>query len=50
MSVDANFSQNPVPLDKRRSNFSLIFIMLGLAFFSASMWTGGILGVDLTMP
>ena len=49
MATDANFSQNPVPLDKRRSNFSLVFIMLGLAFFSASMWTGGILGIGLTM-
>ena len=49
MSTDANFSQNPVPLDKRRSNFSLVFIMLGLAFFSASMWTGGILGLGLSM-
>lgn len=50
MSVDANFSQTPVPQSKRRSHFSLIFIMLGLAFFSASMWTGGILGTSLTMP
>lgn len=49
MATDANFSQNPVPLDKRRSNFSLVFIMLGLAFFSASMWTGGILGIGLSM-
>lgn len=50
MSVDANFSQTPVPLNKRRNHFSLVFIMLGLAFFSASMWTGGILGVGLDMP
>lgn len=48
MSQDNNYSQESVPLSARRSVLSLTFVMLGLTFFSASMWTGGTLGTGLT--
>lgn len=43
-----NYSLEPVPKSERKGLFSLTFIMLGLTFFSASMWTGGTLGTSLT--
>ena len=36
-----NFSLKPVPLNERKGAVALTFVMLGLTFFSASMWTGG---------
>ena len=47
MSKDDNYSQGPVPQQARKSLVSLAFVMLGLTFFSASMWTGGALGTGL---
>lgn len=47
MSLD-NFSLKPVPQSERKGAIALIFVMLGLTFFSASMWTGGTLGTALT--
>lgn len=46
--LDPNFSQQRVPLSARKSALALSFVMLGLTFFSASMWTGGALGTGLT--
>ncbi|TDQ56676.1 cytosine permease [Mesocricetibacter intestinalis] len=46
MSSD-NFSLKPVPQSERKSLLALTFVMLGLTFFSASMWTGGTLGTSL---
>ncbi|PJG84177.1 cytosine permease [Caviibacterium pharyngocola] len=46
MSLD-NFSLKPVPQDQRKGVVALTFVMLGLTFFSASMWTGGTLGTSL---
>ncbi len=43
MSQDNNFSQGPVPQSARKGVLALTFVMLGLTFFSASMWTGGTL-------
>jgi cytosine permease len=43
-----NFSLKPVPLNERKGAVALTFVMLGLTFFSASMWTGGALGTSLT--
>ncbi|MBF1255334.1 MAG: cytosine permease, partial [Haemophilus sp.] len=43
-----NFSLKPVPLNERKGAVALTFVMLGLTFFSASMWTGGTLGTSLT--
>ncbi|WP_159566995.1 cytosine permease [Budvicia diplopodorum] len=47
MSQDNNYSQGPVPLAARKGVIALTFVMLGLTFFSASMWTGGTLGTGL---
>ncbi|MBV8044448.1 cytosine permease [Pluralibacter sp.] len=48
MSNDNNYSQGAVPLAARKGVISLTCVMLGLTFFSASMWTGGTLGTGLT--
>ncbi|AGH75224.1 cytosine permease [Edwardsiella piscicida] len=47
MSQDNNFSQGPVPSSARKGILALSCVMLGLTFFSASMWTGGTLGTGL---
>lgn len=47
MSLD-NYSLKPVPQEQRKGAIALTFVMLGLTFFSASMWTGGTLGTSLT--
>lgn len=47
-SVDANYSNQPVPASARKNALALSFVMLGLTFFSASMWTGGTLGTGLS--
>src|SRR5690606_15905834 len=47
MTQDANFSRQPVPAHARKSALALSAVMLGLTFFSASMWTGGALGTGL---
>lgn len=43
-----NFSLKPVPQNERKGALALTFVMLGLTFFSASMWTGGKLGTSLS--
>ncbi len=48
MSNDNDFSLGPVPKDARKGVVSLTLVMLGLTFFSASMWTGGALGTGLS--
>ncbi|WP_397475532.1 cytosine permease [Pusillimonas sp.] len=45
---DANYSRRPVPMSARKSTLALSAVMLGLTFFSASMWAGGTLGAGLT--
>lgn len=47
MQEDTNYSQQPVPHAARKSALALSAVMLGLTFFSASMWTGGKLGTGL---
>ncbi|WP_205436620.1 cytosine permease [Edwardsiella tarda] len=47
MSQDNNYSQGPVPSSARKGALALSCVMLGLTFFSASMWTGGTLGTGL---
>lgn len=44
---DANFSRRPVPATARKNVLALSAVMLGLTFFSASMWAGGTLGAGL---
>ena len=48
MRFSENFSLKPVPHNERKGAVALTFVMLGLTFFSASMWTGGTLGTSLT--
>lgn len=48
MSTDDNYSLGPVPRSARKGVISLTMVMLGLTFFSASMWTGSELGAKLT--
>ncbi|HLU20597.1 MAG TPA: cytosine permease [Pusillimonas sp.] len=45
---DINFSRVPVPASARKTAWSLSAVMLGLTFFSASMWAGGTLGAGLS--
>ncbi len=47
MAADNNYSLGPVPSAARKGVLSLTMVMLGLTFFSASMWTGGTLGTGL---
>lgn len=47
MQEDVNYSQQSVPLSARKNALALSAVMLGLTFFSASMWTGGKLGTGL---
>lgn len=48
MAADNNYSLGPVPVSARKGVASLTMVMLGLTFFSASMWTGGSLGTGLS--
>ncbi|KLN65116.1 cytosine permease [Vibrio sp. VPAP30] len=48
MAADNNYSLGPVPTTARKGVASLTMVMLGLTFFSASMWTGGSLGTSLS--
>ncbi|MBE2896172.1 cytosine permease [Pasteurellaceae bacterium HPA106] len=43
-----NYSLQVVPQSERKGMVALTFVMLGLTFFSASMWTGGTLGTSLS--
>jgi len=46
--VDAEFSWESVPKQNRNSFWKVLSVMLGFTFFSASMWSGGELGLGLT--
>ncbi len=48
MAGDNNYSLGSVPQSARKGILSLTMVMLGLTFFSASMWTGGTLGTGLS--
>ncbi|MGF1701802.1 cytosine permease [Photobacterium makurazakiensis] len=48
MAGDNNYSLGAVPQSARKGVLSLTMVMLGLTFFSASMWTGGTLGTGLS--
>ncbi len=47
MSAENQYELNAVPFSERKSTISMTVVMLGLTFFSASMWTGGKLGASL---
>lgn len=46
--IDKDFSLEAVPQSHRNNFWQILVVMLGLTFFSASMWSGGILGKGLT--
>lgn len=46
--TSCDFPLQAVPESHRRGFWSMLIIMLGFTFFSASMWTGGKLGVGLS--
>ncbi|TYS63873.1 cytosine permease [Bacillus infantis] len=46
--VDLDFSLSAVPQKNRSGFWRMLVVMLGLTFFSASMWSGGTLGSGLT--
>ncbi|WP_286262590.1 cytosine permease [Thalassotalea atypica] len=46
--TDSEYGLAPVPKTERKSFMALTMVMLGLTFFSASMWTGGKLGTGLS--
>ncbi|MCG7534223.1 cytosine permease [Pseudoalteromonas sp. OOF1S-7] len=48
MTEDNNHGLKPVPGSARKGGVALSLLMLGLTFFSASMWTGGTLGTGLS--
>ena len=47
--VDADFSLQAVPASHRNGFFRMLVVMLGFTFFSASMLSGGTLGLGLSM-
>jgi cytosine permease len=46
--VDQEYSLEAVPQSSRNGFWKMLVVMLGLTFFSASMWSGGTLGTGLT--
>ena len=49
MSTENQYELSPVPQSARKSTLGMMVVMLGLTFFSASMWTGGTLGAGLDL-
>lgn len=46
---DQDYSLTAVPAEGKKGFLSMLAVMLGFTFFSASMWTGGTLGTGLSM-
>ena len=46
--VAQDFAHSTVPASSRKGFFPILVVMVGLTFFSASMWAGGTLGQGLT--
>ncbi|BCV24341.1 cytosine permease [Gelria sp. Kuro-4] len=46
---DEDFALAPVPAEKKRGFWSVLAVMLGFTFFSASMWAGGTLGTSFRL-
>ena len=42
---DVDFPLSPVPMDQRKSIWSMGLVLLGFTFFTATMWAGGSIGV-----
>ncbi|MFG6115723.1 cytosine permease [Halobacillus sp. MO56] len=46
--TDSDFALKAVPQSERHGFWKMLMVMMGLTFFSASMWSGGTLGTGLT--
>lgn len=42
---EQDYPLSPVPMDQRKSIWSMGFVLLGFTFFTATMWAGGSVGV-----
>jgi len=42
---EQDFPLTPVPMDQRKSVWSMGLVLLGFTFFTATMWAGGSIGV-----
>ena len=42
---EQDYPLSPVPMDQRRSIWSMGLVLLGFTFFTATMWAGGSIGV-----
>ena len=47
---EQDYPLSPVPLDQRKSLWSMGFVLLGFTFFTATMWAGGSVGVAFDFP
>lgn len=47
VKTSGDFEQGAVPQENRRGFLSMMVVMLGFTFFSASMWAGGTLGTGM---
>lgn len=47
VKVSGDFEQGAVSQESRRGFWSMLVVMLGFTFFSASMWAGGTLGAGM---
>ncbi|WP_027953705.1 cytosine permease [Halobacillus kuroshimensis] len=45
-----DYALTAVPQSERQGFWKMLMVMMGLTFFSASMWSGGTLGMGLTFP
>jgi cytosine permease len=49
-SKEQDFPLSPVPMDQRKSVWSMGLVLLGFTFFTATMWAGGSIGVAFDFP
>lgn len=49
-NASQDFPLEEVPLESRKSFWSLTSILLGFTFFTATMWAGGVLGTAFNFP
>lgn len=47
---EQDFPLSPVPMDQRKSVWSMGLVLLGFTFFTATMWAGGSVGVAFDFP
>jgi cytosine permease len=49
-SKEQDLPLSPVPMDQRKSVWSMGLVLLGFTFFTATMWAGGSIGVAFDFP